>query len=311
MKDKRETPVICAKNLKKIYGKLKAVDGISFEVRRGEIFGIVGPNGAGKTTTIECLEGLRKPDGGDVRVLGLDPSKERRKLNLRMGVQLQQAMLANQIKVWEALHLFSSFYPKSLNPDRILRKLDLSDIRHTVFRKLSGGQKQRLFIALAIIHDPELLFLDELTTGLDPLGRRSIWDFVLEINSEGKTIVLSSHFMEEAEKLCDRVAILAEGKILALDSPEKLIEHLDVERKVYFSFKGNLRSSDLTTIPTVTKVEMTNGRAVVMGRGESFIADIVIYLTEKRVKFADLRTEQPNLEDVYFEFTKNNVEPKN
>jgi ABC-2 type transport system ATP-binding protein len=257
------------------------------------------------------LEGLRKPDGGDVRVLGLDPVKERRKLSLRIGVQLQQAMLANQIKVGEALDLFASFYPKSLNPERILRKLDLTDIRKTVFRKLSGGQKQRLFIALAIIHDPELLFLDELTTGLDPRGRRSIWDFVLEMNSEGRTIILSSHFMEEAEKLCDRVAILDEGKILALDSPENLIESLDVERKVHFSFKGNLKSSDLTALPTVTQVDTTNGMAVVLGRGESFVADVVLYLTEERVKFADLRTEQPNLEDVYLKYTRKDAWSKN
>ena len=311
MKEQIGIPVIRVKNLRKTYGKLTAVDSISFEVGRGEVFGIVGPNGAGKTTTIECLEGLRKPDGGDVRVLGLDPIKERRKLSLRIGVQLQQALLANQIKVGEALDLFASFYPKSINPDRILRKLDLTDIRKTVFRKLSGGQKQRLFIALAIIHDPELLFLDELTTGLDPRGRRSIWDFVLEINSEGKTIILSSHFMEEAEKLCDRVAILDEGKILALDSPENLIESLDVERKVYFSFKGNLKSSDLTTLPTVTQVDTTNGIAVVLGRGESFVADVVLYLTEERVKFADLRTEQPNLEDVYLKFTKKDARSKN
>jgi ABC-2 type transport system ATP-binding protein len=304
VKEQIGAPVIRVENLRKRYGTLTAVDNISFDVARGEIFGIVGPNGAGKTTTIECVEGLRKPDGGNIRVLGLDPAKERRKLCLRMGVQLQQAVLASQIKVWEALDLFSSFYPKTLDPDRILGRLDLTDIRKTVFRKLSGGQKQRLFIALAMIHDPEILFLDELTTGLDPLGRRSIWDFVLELNEEGKTIILSSHFMEEAERLCDRVAIMDEGKIIALDSPEKLIESLDVEKKVYFSFRGNLERSDLAALPTVTQVDMTNGRIVVLGCGERFVADVVLYLTEKKVKFTDLRTEQPNLEDAYLKITK-------
>ena len=299
----KSKPVIQVQNLHKSYGSVVAVDDVSFEVSQGEIFGIVGPNGAGKTTTIECLEGLRKPDKGVLRVLNLDPQKDRYALNLRIGVQLQQAVLAYQMKVWEALDLFSSFYPKSIDADILLDQLELSESRRMRFIKLSSGQKQRLFIALALIHDPELVFLDELTTGLDPQGRRVMWDFVREINAQGKTILLTTHFMEEAERLCDRVAIMDKGKIAALNSPENLIESLNVERKVIFAFKGNLDTDSLKALPTVKQVDTTRERAVVMGWGERFVADVVNFLTENGIGFTDLRTEQPNLEDVFLQFT--------
>ena len=185
----------------------------------GEIFGIVGPNGAGKTTTIECLEGLRKPDSGTIRVLGKDPQQDRQYIKLHTGMQLQQSNLPERMKVWEALDLYSSFYPKPVNWNNLLKILGLEEKRNTPFAKLSGGQKQRLFIAMALLPDPEIIFLDELTTGLDPQARHAIWDLVRQVRENGKTILLTTHFMEEAERLCDRVAIFDHGKIVALDTP--------------------------------------------------------------------------------------------
>lgn len=294
---------IHVRNFVKRYGDLTAVDHISFEVYPGEIFGIVGPNGAGKTTTVECLEGLREPDSGELYVLGLQPQKERHALSFRIGVQLQQAILAHQMKVWEALDLFSSFYPKPLDPERLLDQLDLTGSRNKAFIKLSGGQKQRLFIALALINDPELIFLDELTTGLDPQGRRAMWDLVRDINHQGKTVLLTTHFMEEAERLCHRVAIMDHGKIIGLDTPENLIKSLSVENKVIFSFKNPWDTRALNELPTVNKVETTTEKAVITGRGEKFVADVVNFLTENHIRFTNLRTEQPNLEDVFLKYT--------
>jgi len=299
----KNDPVIRVSHLSKTYGQVVAVDDISFEVERGEIFGFLGPNGAGKTTTIECLEGLRKPDKGILRVLDLEPQKQKHALSLRMGVQLQQSVLATQMKVWEALDLFSSFYPKCLDIDLLLEKLDLIETRHTVFGGLSGGQKQRLFIALALIHDPELVFLDELTTGLDPQGRRAMWGLINEINTEGKTILLTSNFMEEAERLCGRVAIMDKGRIIALDSPENLIKSLNVESKVIFNFYGRLDLDSFKALRTVKRIEKTRERMVVMGQGDRFVADVVNFLTEKGIRYSDLRTEQPNLEDVFLRLT--------
>lgn len=298
---------IHVRNFVKTYGDLTAVDHISFEVYPGEIFGIVGPNGAGKTTTVECLEGLREPDSGELYVLGLQPQKERHALSLRIGVQLQQAILAQQMKVWEALDLFSSFYPKSLDPERLLDRLDLTGSRNKAFTKLSGGQKQRLFIALALINDPELVFLDELTTGLDPQGRHAMWDLVRDINHQGKTVLLTTHFMEEAELLCHRVAIMNHGRIIGLDTPENLIKSLSVENKVIFSFKNPWDTRALNELPTVNKVETTTEKAVITGRGEKFVADVVNFLTENHVRFTDLRTEQPNLEDVFLKYTGTHI----
>src|SRR5512137_1789333 len=197
--------IVKVEGLRKTYGATVAVDGVSFNVPEGEIFGMVGPNGAGKTTTIECLEGLRKPDAGTVRVLGVDPQREGQTLRLRTGMQLQQSNLPDRMKVWEALDLYASFYPRAADWNELLSQLGLEEKRSTPFSKLSGGQKQRLFIALALLPDPQLVFLDELTTGLDPQARHVIWDLVRDLRSKGKTILLTTHYMEEAERLCDRV----------------------------------------------------------------------------------------------------------
>ena len=216
-------PVIHVEGIRKTYGSTVAVDEVSFEVRPGEIFGLIGPNGAGKTTTMECVEGLRTPDRGRIAVLGLDPVRDARTLQERTGVQLQEAQLQKRIKVHEAVALWASLYRSPLDGDRLLDQLGLSEKRHAWFMTLSGGQKQRLFIALALINDPELVFLDELTTGLDPQARRTIWDLVRGIRQRGKTVLLTTHLMEEAEKLCDRVAILDHGRIVDIGAPAELV----------------------------------------------------------------------------------------
>src|SRR6202795_1596205 len=227
--------VIQVSKVRKTYGATVAVDEVSFEVQDGEIFGLIGPNGAGKTTTMECVEGIRKPDRGSISVLGLDPFRQVYKLQERIGVQLQQAQLQKRIKVWEAVDLWASLYrKKSVDGERLLEQLGLTDKRNAWFMNLSGGQKQRLFIALALINDPEVVFLDELTTGLDPQARRAIWELVRGIRERGKTVFLTTHLMEEAERLCDRVAIIEHGRIVDIDTPEKLVGRHCPEQTVVF-----------------------------------------------------------------------------
>ena len=217
-------PVIQVSGIHKRYGRLVAVDDVSFDVHREEIFGLIGPNGAGKTTTMECVEGLRRPDRGFISVLSLDPIRDVYRLQDRIGVQLQEAQLQKRIKVWEAIDLWASLYRKPVaHRDRLLEQLGLADKRDAWFMTLSGGQRQRLFIALALVNDPEVVFLDELTTGLDPQARRAIWTLVRGIRDRGKTVVLTTHSMEEAERLCDRVAIIDHGRIVEIDPPETLV----------------------------------------------------------------------------------------
>ena len=296
-------PAISVDGLRKAYGDLPAVDSIAFEVREGEIFGMVGPNGAGKTTTIECIEGLRRPDGGTVRVLGMDPQQEGYALRQRIGVQLQASALPVRIKVWEALDLFASLYHRSADWQPLLEQLGLTDKRHAAFGKLSGGQKQRLFIALALLNDPDLVFLDELTTGLDPQARRAMWDLVHSIRQGGKTVFLTTHYMEEAEHLCDRVAIIDHGKIVALDTPEALIRSLGIEKRLVFTLPQGQVAPPLANLPQVSRVEQAGERMTVYGRGDRFVSSVVYALEDAGVPFLDLRTEQPNLEDVFLALT--------
>jgi ABC-2 type transport system ATP-binding protein len=298
--------IVQVEKLRKTYGATVAVDDISFEVREGEIFGMVGPNGAGKTTTIECLEGLRKPDRGTIRVLGVDPQRESQTLRTRTGMQLQQSNLPERMKVWEALDLYSSFYPKAADWEELLKQLGLEEKRNTPFSKLSGGQKQRLFIALALLPNPQLVFLDELTTGLDPQARHAIWDLVRDVRSKGKTILLTTHFMEEAECLCDRVAILDHGRIVALDTPAALIRNLEAEERVVFSVDGSLPAAFEKTLAVAARVEIQGERVVVHGkdgRKVPLVSEVVGQLTELGIQFHDLRTEQPTLEDVFLSLT--------
>ena len=294
---------IQVEDLHKNYGSFTAVQDISFSVHHQEIFGIVGPNGAGKTTTIECLEGLRRPDKGLVRVLGLDPQKNRRVLHERIGVQLQESHIASQIKVWEVLDLYTSFYQKSVDYEDLMAKLNLAPSRSTYYSRLSGGQKQRLFIAMSLINDPEIVFFDELTTGLDPQARRVIWDLVREVNDSGKTVVLTTHFMEEAERLCDRVLIMDHGKIVALDTPENLVKNLADEHKVLFAVKGKFQAEDFAGLASVENINVFRDKVTISGKDQRLLADVVNLLAEKNIRYYDLQTQQPNLEDVFIRLT--------
>jgi ABC-2 type transport system ATP-binding protein len=299
--------VIQVQNLRKTYGKIVAVDDVSFEVRRGEIFGFLGPNGAGKTTTMECVEGHRKADGGVIRVLGMDPLKEGRVLQQRIGVQHQEAQLQKRIKVWEAVDLWSTLYRRVADPDVILEQLGLSAKRDAWFMTLSGGQKQRLFIALAIIHDPEIVFLDELTTGLDPQARRAIWSLVLGIKERGKTVFLTTHLMEEAERLCDRVAILEHGRVIETGTPADLVSKHCPQRGVVFSAESEQVEEAMRTVPHLKKLEREDSVYTLTGEGDDFVTDIMGAIAEHRVRVRDFRTEIPTLEDVFLKLTGHTI----
>ena len=295
--------VIEVGNLRKTYGSVIAVDDVSFEVNEGEIFGMVGPNGAGKTTTIECIEGLRRPDDGSVKLLGMDPSEKRRAIANHIGVQLQESALPPRLRVVEALELFASFYERRADAEELLNILGLTEKRSSAFGELSGGQKQRLFIALALINKPKIVFFDELTTGLDPQARRSMWDLVRQIREQGCTVFLTTHFMEEAERLCDRVLIIDRGQIVALDTPEAMIRSLGAENRLVFTIPENQAAPPLTDLPQVQRVEQFGERVVVYGHGERFASSVVYALEDAGVDFLDLRTEQSNLEDVFLSLT--------
>jgi ABC-2 type transport system ATP-binding protein len=284
------------------------VDDLSFEVNEGEVFGMVGPNGAGKTTTIECLEGLRRPDSGELRVLNLDPIRQEHDLRLVIGAQLQQAQLPDQLKVGEALDLFASFYPHPVSWKDLLARLGLIEKKNTYLARLSGGQRQRVFIALALINRPKLVFFDELTTGLDPQARHSIWDLVQEIRSEGRAVFLTTHLMEEAEKLCDRVAIVDHGHLVAVDTPAALVRDLGAESRVLFNLDQPCDLQALKSMQGVTRVERDGQQVIVYGRsGQSgqppLIAEVANLLAAQSIHFSDIRMQQPSLEDVFLQLT--------
>jgi ABC-2 type transport system ATP-binding protein len=300
------TPVIHVEHLHKTYGDTTAVEDVSFEVHAGEIFGIIGPNGAGKTTTTEMIEGLRRPDRGTVRVLDLDPQAQGNELRQRIGIQLQQAVLPEKIRVWEALDLFASFYRRAIDRRTLLAQWHLSEKRTATFGSLSGGQKQRLFIALALVNDPEVVFLDELTTGLDPQARRETWDHVRAIRERGKSVVLVTHFMDEAERLCDRIGIIDRGQIVALDTPLNLIHALSAENRVRFSLNHGFDPSLLQSVSGVSRVAREGDEIVVHGTG-ALMAHVAAALAERDLAPADLRAEQPNLEDVFLALTGHTI----
>ena len=298
------TPAISVDSLRKAYGSLVAVDGLSFEVRTNEIFGMVGPNGAGKTTTVECLEGLRHPDGGRLSILGLDPKHRGQELRERVGIQLQQSALPDDIRVGEALDLFASFYKKSVDWKPLLETLGLAEKKNGAFSKLSGGQRQRLFIALALINDPELVFLDELTTGLDPHARRMMWDRVRSIRDQGKTVFLTTHYMEEAEALCDRVLVIDRGRIVALDSPDNLIRNLGEGTRIVFTADEDFDPGPLESTAGVLKVEKAGAKITVTGTGDRLVVLVINVLDAQGVRFRDLRQERPDLEEVFLALTR-------
>ncbi|HEY4710596.1 MAG TPA: ABC transporter ATP-binding protein [Candidatus Acidoferrales bacterium] len=301
-------PVIQVSGVRKTYGRTVAVDEVSFEVNNGEIFGLIGPNGAGKTTTMECVEGLRIPDRGAISVLGLDPFRNVYKLQDRIGVQLQQAQLQKRIKVWEAVDLWASLYKKNtIDGERLLEQLGLTDKRNAWFMTLSGGQKQRLFIALALINDPEVVFLDELTTGLDPQSRRAIWDLVRGIGERGKTVFLTTHLMEEAERLCDRVAIIEHGRIVDIDTPGSLVNRHCPERTVVLSTDDRTAAERFRAIPRVEEVVCSSSQFTIRGRGDDLVTEVIRCLSENRIRVTDFRTILPNLEDVFLKLTGHSI----
>jgi ABC-2 type transport system ATP-binding protein len=300
-------PVIQVSGIRKTYGSTVAVSEVSFEVSEGEIFGLIGPNGAGKTTTMECVEGVRRPDRGAISILGLDPFRDVYQLQNRIGVQLQQAQLQKRIKVWEAVDLWASLYSRAVDGGRLLEQLGLENKRNAWFMTLSGGQKQRLFIALALINDPEVVFLDELTTGLDPQSRRAIWDLVRGIRERGKTVFMTTHLMEEAERLCDRVAIIEHGKIIDIGSPDDLVRRHCPVRTVLLATDSALAEERLRTIPSVDTVTRQDSRFTMQGSGDDFVTEVIQCLSENRIRVTDFRTVVPSLEDVFLKLTGHSI----
>jgi ABC-2 type transport system ATP-binding protein len=297
--------VIEVRHLDKSYGDTVAVDDISFSVQEGEIFGILGPNGAGKTTTVECIEGLRQPDGGEISVLGLDPRHHRAELTQRLGVQLQDSQLPEQLRVTEALRLYSAFYRTPADWRELLHVLGLADKARTKFGKLSGGQKQRLSIALALLGSPQVAVLDELTTGLDPQARRDTWDLIEGVRERGVTIVLVTHFMEEAERLCDRVALIDAGELVVLDTPAALAERVEVEQRIQFRPSVPFDDGLLTQLPDVTSVIRRGDVVVVTGNSNALNA-VTSVLARSQIVARQLRVEQATLEDAFLALTSRN-----
>ncbi len=303
----RSPPVIDVASIRKAYGRTVAVEDISFDVREGEIFGLIGPNGAGKTTTLECVEGLRTPDSGRIAVLGLDPARDAWALQNRIGVQLQEAQLQKRIKVREAVSLWASLYRAPVDGARLLEQLGLSDKREAWFMTLSGGQKQRLFIALALINDPEVVFLDELTTGLDPQARRAIWDLVRGIRTRGKTVLLTTHLMEEAERLCDRVAIVDHGRVVDAGTPAELVLRHCPQRTVYVTTDDPAAEARFGELPGVASVSHEGSVYTVRGTGADLVTHVIGCLAEHRIRVTDFRTEVPTLEDVFLDLTGHSI----
>ena len=295
--------VIEVRGLRKTYGDTVAVDDISFTVAEGEIFGILGPNGAGKTTTVECVEGLRKPDRGEISVLGLDPVTDRAELTQVLGAQLQESQLPAKLRVAEALDLYSSFYRAPADWRALLDVLGLADKAKTPFRKLSGGQKQRLSIALALAGGPRIAVLDELTTGLDPQARRDTWELIEDIRDRGVTVVLVSHFMEEAERLCDRVALIDKGRVVELDTPAALAGRVAVAQRIQFRPSGPVDDALLTDLPEVSSIVRKGDVVVVTGTG-NVVNAVISVLARNQIVAQQLRVDQANLEDAYLELTR-------
>ena len=294
--------VIDVKDLTKRYGGRVVVDGISFAVEQGEIFGILGPNGAGKTTTVECVAGLRRPDHGQISVLGLDPQRQRDELCELVGVQLQESQLPDRLRVAEALDLYASFYRHPADAGELIERLGLGAKRRTPFRKLSGGQKQRLSVALALIGSPRIAVLDELTTGLDPNARREVWKLISEIRATGVTIVLVTHFMEEAEKLCDRVAVIDAGRVAAIDTPAGLASRVDGEQRIRFYPSRPFDEHLLAGLPEVSAVHSDGGQYLITGTGNVLQA-VISVLARHDIIAERLRVEQSSLDDAFVVLT--------
>jgi ABC-2 type transport system ATP-binding protein len=298
------TAIIEARDLTKRYGDMIAVDGVSFDIEKGEIFGLLGPNGAGKTTTVEMVEGLRKPDSGTVRVCGLGASQNANRIKELIGVQLQSTALFDRIRVGEAIDLFGGYYRGALSTSEILERVSLTDRKHSFADTLSGGQKQRLAIALAMVNDPEVLFLDEPTTGLDPQSRRNVWDIVEKLREQGKTIVLTTHYMEEAEKLCDRVGIIDRGKVIALDMPQALIARQDLESAIELVTNNGSAEKVFRKFQTTNKITQEGNTCVIHTRESSPILIELVRMSENNgINLESISVRKATLEDVFIELT--------
>lgn len=299
-------PVLAVEGLRKTYGSVVAVRDVSFQVAKEEIFGILGPNGAGKTTTVECVQGLRSYDEGRVSVLGLDPRTHTADIQRQIGSQLQESALPDRIKVWEAIDLFGSLSRDGPSQEELLGDWGLTEKRTARFGSLSGGQQQRLFVALALANHPKLVFLDEMTTGLDPASRRIAWDLIRRIRERGTTVVLVTHFMDEAESLCDRLIVIDEGEVKAEGSPQQLIDRYGGEARVRFTAEG-VDVSWLRGTPGVRDVAEDRGRYEVRGDGP-LLANVAAALVSHGIAPMDLRTERATLEDVFLTLTRRSEE---
>ncbi|MEU3075491.1 ABC transporter ATP-binding protein [Streptomyces laurentii] len=295
-------PMIEVQDLHKSYGERKAADGVTFAVEEGEIFGILGPNGAGKTTTVECVAGLRAADSGTLRVGGLDPVAQHTEVTRLLGVQLQQSALQPKLTVREALELYASFYERPADWRDLAGQLRLDDQLDTRFGKLSGGRQQRLFIALALLGNPRAVILDELTTGLDPRGRRDTWDLVESVRDRGVTVLLVTHFMEEAQRLCDRIAVIDRGRVTALDTPAGLIGRATAATSVSFETDPRLGHGELTTLPGATGAETHDGRTTVTGT-DATVNAFVQLLARTGATVRGLRVTDATLDDAYLDLT--------
>ena len=306
MIDASDTPttdaVIEVAHLRKRYGDLVAVEDVSFSVAQGEIFGILGPNGAGKTTTVECITGLRCPDAGRLRVLGLNPLTDHAELHETVGVQLQDSQLPGLLRVREILRLYRSFYRDPADVDEFLEILGLADKDNALYKSLSGGQKQRLSIALALIGRPKVAVLDEMTTGLDPVARRGIWDFIENVRDNGTTMILVTHFMDEAQRLCDRVALIDHGRIAATGTPRQLAEQAGGAKRVRFAPDRPFNDDLLTTLPEVSGLDRQGSRVLVSGSGQ-LVNAVISTLAGAGITANDVEMESATLEDAFIWLT--------
>jgi ABC-2 type transport system ATP-binding protein len=296
---------ISVQSLKKSYGELEAVKGIDFEIMPGEVFGLLGPNGAGKTTTVEILEGLRPRSGGQVTVLGFDPDTQRQQLKDRIGVCLQATNLPEKIRVREALQLFAAFYTRGVDLGQLLRRLQLEEKREAFYSTLSGGQKQRLALALALVNDPQLIFLDEPTTGLDPQVRVEIHSLLEELKQEHRTILMTTHYIEEAERLCDRVAIIDVGRIIAMDTPRKLQQQSRSASSIVVTCATPFPAERPAWAEATNSAVDSTGRTMTVSsrRPAATLVDLVKWIDQQGLELTDVHLKQPTLEDVFIELT--------
>jgi len=296
---------ITVQHLVKKYGDFVAVNDVSFSIKHGEIFGIIGPNGAGKTTVVECISGLRTPDSGSISIQGLSPLKDRNKIREFLGVQLQESSMPPRLKIGEAVKLFASFYPNPMDPDGLLETLGIEKVKNSTYRRLSGGQKQRLSIALALVGNPKIAILDELTTGLDPEARRETWALIESARDRGVTVILVTHFMDEAERLCDRLALVNHGRLVVLDAPEAIAAHAG-ESRVRFVPSKPVEDKTLYAIPGVKEIERKVAYVTVIGTGD-LAASVIDSLARIGVHVSDIEARGGNLDDAFVKLTRDDT----